>query len=131
MFVGQSGVGKSSLVNALLPDAGLRVGELSQSTQKGTHTTTTAVLVHLPCGGRLIDSPGIREFGLWHMNRAAIEAGFIEVHSLAGHCRFRDCRHEQEPGCAILQAEANGEISKSRLQSYRHLVAEAEQNSQR
>ncbi|MEZ5502513.1 MAG: small ribosomal subunit biogenesis GTPase RsgA [Halioglobus sp.] len=123
VFVGQSGVGKSSLVNALLPDADLRVGPLSETTQKGTHTTTTAQLFHLKCGGTLIDSPGIREFGLWHMSRAQVEHGFREFRPLLGTCKFRDCLHEHEPDCAILQAVEAGGISAGRLESYRRIVA--------
>jgi ribosome biogenesis GTPase / thiamine phosphate phosphatase len=123
VFVGQSGVGKSSLVNALLPDADIRVGALSENTQKGTHTTTTAQLLHLNCGGTLIDSPGIREFGLWHMSREQVEQGFREFRPLLGTCKFRDCQHEQEPGCAILEAAESGAISERRLESYRRIVA--------
>lgn len=123
VFVGQSGVGKSSLVNALLPEADLRVGALSENRQKGTHTTTTAQLFHLDCGGSLIDSPGIREFGLWHMDRIEVERGFREFRALLGQCRFRDCRHEGEPGCAVLEALERGAISPARLESYRHIVA--------
>ncbi|TGD73086.1 small ribosomal subunit biogenesis GTPase RsgA [Mangrovimicrobium sediminis] len=127
VFVGQSGVGKSSLVNALLPQADLRVGELSELTQKGTHTTTTARLFPLQCGGQLIDSPGIREFGLWHMAREEVAGGFREFQPLLGHCRFRDCRHEAEPGCAILEAVEQGKISQRRLDSYRHIIASLDQ----
>jgi ribosome biogenesis GTPase len=123
VFVGQSGVGKSSLVNLLLPEAGLRVGALSEHRQKGTHTTTTATLNHLDCGGVLIDSPGIREFGLWHMSREQVERGFREFRPHLGHCRFRDCRHEAEPDCAILAAVHAGAISARRLDSYRNIVA--------
>ena len=128
VFVGQSGVGKSSLVNALLPDADLRVGELSESTSKGVHTTTTAQLFHLPSGGSLIDSPGIREFGLWHMSKEQVEEGFREFRPLLGTCKFRDCQHVQEPGCAILAALADGEISARRMDSYRRIVASLEEN---
>ena len=123
VFVGQSGVGKSSLVNALLPEADLRIGALSENTLKGTHTTTTARLFHLPCGGSLIDSPGIREFGLWHMTREQVEQGFREFRPLLGTCKFRDCQHQREPGCAIQAAVESGDISATRLESYRHIVA--------
>ena len=126
VFVGQSGVGKSSIINRLLPEAGLRVGALSEARAKGTHTTTTAQLLHMPSGGSLIDSPGIREFGLWHMSRAEVEQGFVEFKPHLGHCRFRDCTHEHEPGCAILAAAERGNISPQRLDSYRRIVASLE-----
>src|SRR5690554_1069324 len=122
VFVGQSGVGKSSLVNRLLPDTDTRVGPLSELTGKGTHTTTTARLFHFPCGGQLIDSPGIREFGLGHVEVADVEAGFIEFADFLGNCRFRDCSHEHEPGCALLAAVAAGKISQPRLESFRLLL---------
>lgn len=121
VFVGQSGVGKSSLINGLLPSAGARTGELSPATQKGTHTTTAAELFHLPSGGDLIDSPGIREFGLWHMSEQELLEGFVEFRPFIGHCRFRDCRHQGEPGCAISAALARGEISERRMDSFLHL----------
>tara|TARA_B110000503_G_scaffold49036_1_gene79673 strand:- start:31518 stop:32531 length:1014 start_codon:yes stop_codon:yes gene_type:complete len=127
VFVGQSGVGKSSLVNVLLPEADIRVGPLSESTQKGTHTTTTALLLHLNCGGTLIDSPGIREFGLWHMSKEQVEQGFREFLPLLGTCKFRDCQHQREPGCAILAGEESGAISERRLDSYRRIVASLEE----
>jgi ribosome biogenesis GTPase len=126
VFVGQSGVGKSSLVNALLPGVDLRVGALSELGHKGTHTTTTARLFHLPSGGSLIDSPGIREFGLWHMDREQVEQGFREFRPHLGHCRFRNCRHREEPGCAILDAAASSAISPGRLDSYRRIVESLE-----
>jgi ribosome biogenesis GTPase len=123
VFVGQSGVGKSSLVNSLLPGVDTRVGALSELTGKGTHTTTTARLFHFPGGGQLIDSPGIREFGLGHVSRADVEAGFIEFAALLGHCRFRDCKHDREPGCALLGALQEGRIQAQRMDSYRHILA--------
>jgi len=123
VFVGQSGVGKSSLVNSLLPDVDTRVGALSEHTGKGTHTTTTARLFHFPGGGDLIDSPGIREFGLGHVSRADVEAGFIEFRDLLGTCRFRDCRHDREPGCALLKALDDGRIQPQRMASYRHILS--------
>ena len=118
VFVGQSGVGKSSLISALIPGVDIRVGELSSAESKGRHTTTTARLFHLPGGGDLIDSPGIREFGLDHLDRAQIEHGFIEFREWLGRCRFRDCRHQQEPGCALHEAFAAGHISAARMQSF-------------
>lgn len=123
VFVGQSGVGKSSLINALLPDADLRVGALSEMTGKGTHTTTTARLFHFPAGGDLIDSPGIREFGLTHISHDDLLEGFIEFRPFLGHCRFRDCQHLHEPGCALLTAVADGAISEGRMNSYRYILA--------
>ena len=123
VFVGQSGVGKSSLVNSLLPGVDTRVGPLSEVTGKGTHTTTTARLFHFPGGGELIDSPGIREFGLGHVSRDDVEAGFIEFRDLLGTCRFRDCKHDREPGCALLKALEDGRIQPQRMASYRHILA--------
>lgn len=123
VFVGQSGVGKSSLINALLPGVDLRVGALSELTNKGTHTTTTARLFHFPAGGDLIDSPGIREFGLTHISHEDLLEGFIEFRPYLGRCRFRDCQHLHEPGCALLAAVENGEISAVRMSSYRHILA--------
>jgi ribosome biogenesis GTPase / thiamine phosphate phosphatase len=123
VFVGQSGVGKSSLVNSLLPGVDTRVGPLSEQTGAGTHTTTTARLFHFPGGGKLIDSPGIREFGLGHVSRDDVEAGFIEFHELLGHCRFRDCKHDREPGCALLKALEEGRIQQQRMNSYRHILS--------
>jgi ribosome biogenesis GTPase len=121
VFVGQSGVGKSSLINVLIPDLNLQVGEISESNQKGIHTTTTAQLFHFPKGGDLIDSPGIREFGLWHMSGEDILEGFIELRPFIGHCKFRDCRHKKEPQCAILDAYSDGKISSYRMESYEAL----------
>jgi ribosome biogenesis GTPase len=123
VFVGQSGVGKSSLINVLLPDVNLRVGGLSESTQKGTHTTTTAQLFHFPSGGHLIDSPGIREFGLWHMEPQQVLEGFREFRPFIGYCKFRDCAHVHEPNCAILKALEDGRISRERMGSYRHILS--------
>jgi ribosome biogenesis GTPase len=130
VFVGQSGVGKSSIIQTLVPERELKVGALSESTGKGTHTTTTARLFHLDRGGDLIDSPGIREFGLWHMTTAEIEYGFREIRDIIGLCRFRDCRHQGEPGCALEEAAADGRISPQRLHSFRRILqAMAEQQA--
>ena len=126
ILVGQSGVGKTTLLNALLPEAAQRVGELSEERGKGRHTTTTARLFELPCGGSLIDSPGIREFGLWHLERSAIDAGFREIRRFAADCRFRDCRHGAEPGCAVTAARDAGQIHPARWDSYQRILGELE-----
>lgn len=123
VFVGQSGVGKSSLIQKLLPDEEIRVGALSHASKKGRHTTTTARLYHFPAGGDLIDSPGIREFGLWHMEPEDVLYGFRELREFAGLCRFRDCQHEQEPGCALRENLEKGEVSQARFDSYKRILA--------
>ena len=123
IIVGQSGVGKSSLINKLLPDAKLEVGDLSEQTREGTHTTTKAKLFHLAKGGQLIDSPGIRDFGLWHISTQELEQGFIDIAQHAGQCRFRDCQHNNEPSCAILQAVEQGDINQDRFQSFSKIKA--------
>lgn len=123
VFVGQSGVGKSSLINMLLPKEDLKVGPLSVASQQGTHTTTTAQLYHFPQGGHLIDSPGIREFGLWHMDEQSLLEGFIEFRPFLGHCKFRDCAHQSEPGCAIRQALEEGDISQIRMASFKQILS--------
>lgn len=123
IFVGQSGVGKSSVIQNLLPDEEIKVGKLSEQVKKGRHTTTHARLYHFPTGGDCIDSPGIREFGLWHLTEDDVTAGFRELSSLMGQCRFRNCRHQQEPGCALREALARGAISPERFRSYELIVA--------
>ena len=122
VFCGESGVGKSSLINALLPGIDARVAELSAASGKGVHTTTTARLYRLPQGGAVIDSPGVREFGLGKMAVAEISDAFVEFRKYAEKCRFRDCTHRAEPGCAVVAACEQGRISARRLESYRHMV---------
>ena len=127
ILTGQSGVGKSSLIKALLPSLEIAVGDLHAATGLGTHTTTVATLYHLPEGGMLIDSPGIREFGLWQVEPAELEAGFREIHHASPHCRFRDCRHLAEPGCAVKAAVEGGDISAKRLESFHTLLEELDE----
>ncbi len=129
VFVGQSGVGKSTLLNRLL-GADIRVQTLSESTGKGRHTTTRAEWYALPQGGAVIDSPGIREFGLWHIAETEVMAGFPDLEAYADQCRFRDCQHQQEPGCAVLQAVAEGQLLARRLHSYHMIVASLDEPGQ-
>lgn len=123
ILVGQSGVGKSSLINALLPEVNAEVKEISESTGKGMHTTSASRLYHLPNGGDLIDSPGVREFGLWEVSPEELAEGFIEFRPYLGRCKFNDCQHEGQPGCAIQQAIDEGKISRQRFESYRRILA--------
>ncbi|WP_045857396.1 small ribosomal subunit biogenesis GTPase RsgA [Teredinibacter purpureus] len=122
IFAGQSGVGKSSIIQLLLPNEDIKIGELSEQIAKGRHTTTHSRLYHFPDGGNCIDSPGIRDFGLWHMNVDDVIHGFIELRQRAGHCKFRDCRHQQEPGCAITSAQQDGIISAERYESFCRII---------
>jgi ribosome biogenesis GTPase / thiamine phosphate phosphatase len=117
ILVGQSGVGKSSIVNKLNKDNIAEVGALSETWDRGTHTTTTSKVFHMP-GFDLIDSPGIREFGLGHINAQQVFDGFIEFRGYTGACKFRDCSHRQEPDCALQAAVKSGVISQARVDSY-------------
>jgi ribosome biogenesis GTPase len=125
VFVGKSGVGKTSLLNALEPGLGLRVQETSQNTGKGRHTTTHLEMFALASGGLIIDTPGIREFGLWDVTKDDIAWFFPEMRPFIGMCKFGlDCQHDQEPGCAIRKAVSAGSISPYRYQSYLKLKRE-------
>jgi ribosome biogenesis GTPase len=123
-FVGQSGVGKSSIIAALLPHEELRIGALSEAESKGRHTTTAARLYHLPQGGELIDSPGIREFSLAFLEPARLAAAFREFSPYLGRCRFSDCRHGEEPGCELRAAVATGAVSEPRYRSYLQILGD-------
>ncbi len=122
ILMGQSGVGKSSLVRRLLPHREIDIGKLSAASGLGKHTTTSSTLYHLPQGGRLIDSPGVRDFHLASVPDRELGHGFRELRPLLGHCRFNNCRHLSEPGCAINAAVAEGRILERRIASYRRLI---------
>jgi ribosome biogenesis GTPase len=125
VFVGKSGVGKSSLLNALEPGLGLKVQQTSQLTGKGRHTTTHLEMFPLAAGGAIIDTPGIREFGLWEVETDDLALFFPEMRPLVGACKFGlDCGHDQEPGCAIRRAVNAGQISPYRYLSYMKLKSE-------
>ena len=123
ILVGQSGVGKSSLIKRLLPELDIATGKLSDASGLGKHTTTATTLYHLPLGGNLIDSPGVRDFKLGKTGPLELGNGFREFHGLLGECKFSDCRHLSEPGCAITAAVESGAISTRRYDSYRKLLA--------
>lgn len=125
-MVGQSGVGKSSLINALIDDVVQDVGKLTGKGAHGRHTTTTAVMHRLANGGELIDSPGVRAYTPYIENPGDLDQGFAEFGNLPGRCRFTDCRHLEEPDCAVKTAVAEGRISERRYRSYRKLHALAE-----
>lgn len=122
VLVGQSGMGKSTLVNALIPEANAATREISQALDSGKHTTTHATLYHLDADSDLIDSPGLQEFGLGHLDRQEIENAFPEFREYLGHCRFRDCQHDREPGCALTAAVDSGKIDRNRFAIYRRIV---------
>lgn len=124
IFAGQSGVGKSSLLNNLLglTSEQILTNDVSSVSGLGQHTTTAARLYHSPYGGDVIDSPGVREFGLWHLEPEQITQGFVEFHDYLGHCKYRDCRHDTDPGCAIRAAVDAGEIAETRFENYHRIL---------
>lgn len=130
-LTGPSGVGKSSLINALYPGLNLRVGEISESVNKGRHTTVGAVLVPLPGGGYVVDTPGLREVGMWGLPAEHLDHCFPEFRPVLGECRFQDCRHVSEPGCALQAGVKDGAISAARYESYLKLRAELADDEQR
>ena len=123
-FIGSSGVGKSSLVNALAGEPLMDVGEIREDDGKGRHTTTHRQLLLLPNGTILIDTPGMRELGMWDVSSGLGES-FADIEALQTRCRFRDCTHNTEPGCSIREAIENGELSQERWESYQSLRREA------
>lgn len=126
LFVGHSGVGKSTLLSALMPGADLLVGDVNEKTGKGRHTTTAAALFRLADGTELIDTPGVRVFALWGVDAETLVEYYPELSPYRGRCRFGDCRHDREPGCAVRAAHASGAVGERRWQSFLKLRAELE-----
>lgn len=124
LLAGQSGVGKTSLLNALVPDLDERTSALSQITGKGTHTTTTATAYPLPARAVIVDTPGVWEYSLWAMSAGELARGFPEFAEHSARCRFRDCRHDSEPGCAVREAAATGAIPACRHAAWLRLLGE-------
>jgi len=127
IFIGQSGMGKSSLINLLVPDADIAVREISAALDTGKHTTTFTRLYDLKGNGSIIDSPGFQEFGLYHLSEGMLERAFVEFKPYLGHCKFYNCRHLIEPQCAVLAAVAEGRIAKFRHTLYGQLLHESAQ----
>jgi len=127
ILVGLSGVGKSSLVKDLLPDIDIRIGEISEASKEGKHTTTVSTLYSLPTGGNLIDSPGVRDFSPINLDKEQILNGFIELKPYRGKCKFANCSHTHEPGCAITEAVEEGKVNSQRVNSFRKMLQDSEQ----
>lgn len=125
VFVGQSGVGKSSLISNILPhEQNITINAISELSELGRHTTSNSRYYHLPTGGALIDSPGVREFSLWHINSTEIARGYTEFSPFLSQCKFRNCTHKDTPHCAIIKAKAEGLISERRYDNFIKLCAQ-------
>ena len=131
LLSGNSGVGKSSIINLLIPDAHVRVGDVSHTHHKGMHTTTFSELLDLPGGGALIDTPGVKAFGTIDFERAEVAHYFPEIFRISHNCRFNNCTHTHEPGCAVLDAVEEGNIARSRFVSYMSILEEDPDNKYR
>jgi ribosome biogenesis GTPase len=125
VLTGPSGAGKSSMLNAVQPGLGLRIGAISEAVGKGKHTTVASRLIRLACGGYVADTPGLREVGMWGVEPEELDRCFPELRPLLGHCRFDNCSHTHEPSCAVREAVAVGRVSAARYESYVALREEA------
>jgi len=129
VLIGQSGMGKSTILNAILPEANAKTAEISEALSTGRHTTSQSTLYLLGNtidDGWIVDSPGLKVFGLAHIPPDALAEAFVEIRPLLGHCRFRDCRHDREPGCAVQEAAARGEIAPHRIALLHRLIEESD-----
>ena len=131
LLSGNSGVGKSSIINLMVPEAHVRVGDVSHTHHKGMHTTTFSELLDLPGGGAIIDTPGVKAFGTIDFERAEVAHYFPEIFKISSDCRFNNCTHTHEPGCAVLAAVEAGEISPTRFTSYLSILDEDPNNKYR
>ena len=131
LLSGNSGVGKSSIINLLVPEAHVKVGDVSQTHHKGMHTTTFSELLDLPGGGAIIDTPGVKAFGTIDFERAQVAHYFPEIFRISDNCRFNNCTHTHEPGCAVLAAIERGDIAMSRFTSYLSILDEDPNNKYR
>ena len=131
LLSGNSGVGKSSIINLLVPDAHVRVGDVSHTHHKGMHTTTFSELLDLPDDGAIIDTPGVKAFGTIDFERAEVAHYFPEIFKISDDCRFNNCTHTHEPGCAVLDAVEQGKIAQSRFTSYLSILDEDPNNKYR
>ncbi len=129
IFVGQSGVGKSTLINALVPNLEIDTQEISELSRQGRHTTSSTTLYDLPLGGELIDSPGVREFSMPKLEAENISKGFIEIEKLRSECKFNNCKHIHEPKCAVLDAVQKKKINMLRYESYLKMMSNIEEEN--
>ncbi len=129
IFSGHSGVGKSSLLNRIDPTLKLKTGTVSLASKKGTHTTTRAELLPIPGGGYVVDTPGIRAFGLWDLEPADLDIFFVEFQPLIEQCRFHNCTHSHEPGCEVIAAVQRGDVQSGRYRAYLRILESLEQDA--
>jgi ribosome biogenesis GTPase len=131
LFSGHSGVGKSTLINRLIPDAGCRTGDISEYHNKGIHTTTFSEMIPIPEGGYIIDTPGIKGFGVFDMDEVEISHYFPEIFQFSHQCKFNNCTHRREPGCAVVKAVQDAYISESRYKSYLNMMEDEKESKYR